>query len=161
MLAGRIIGAETVLSHLYDMPAKVRARVAITIQRLTMELLRKVHSEKLSGQVLMNRTGTLRHSVNPKVEDRGTAIVGSVGTNLVYAKAHEFGVDKQVTIREHLRTVTMAWGRELASPVVCTVRSHSAHMRLPQRSFLRSSLEEMRGQIRFQLIAAMREGVQR
>lgn len=161
MLAGRIIGAETVMSRLYDIPDKIRARVAFTVQRLALELLAKVKGEKLSGQVLKNRTGTLRRSINQRVDDRGTAIVGSVGTNLSYARVHEFGVHKTVTVSEHLRHVTMAWGRELKTPVICIVKAHPMRMNLPERSFLRSSLNEMRGEIRLQLVAAMREGIKK
>ena len=50
-----------------------------------------VKREKLSGQVLKNRTGTLRRSINAKITVGTDSVTGQVGTNLVYAKAHEFG----------------------------------------------------------------------
>ena len=105
MLVARIAGAETVLSQLTSITPQVKGRVKNCVQRLTLQLLRKVKEDKLSGQVLKNQTGTLRRSINQKVEDLGSAIVGSVGTNLVYARVHEFGFDGQVNVKEHLRTI--------------------------------------------------------
>jgi phage gpG-like protein len=156
VLAGRIVGAETVISHLGATPAKVYARVKDRMQRLVMTLLSHVKEDKLSGQVLHNVSGNLRASINQRLEDTGQSIVGSVGTNLVYARPHEMGFDGEVSIKEHLRTVTMAWGRELKEPVVCIVSAHQAHMHMPERSFLRSALEDMRPQVREQLLEAMR-----
>jgi len=155
MLAARIVGAETVVSQLQVLPGKMHGRVKDRIARLTMTLLTKVKEDKLSGQVLHNVTGNLRASINQRVEDMGQSIVGSVGTNLVYARPQEMGFDGQVNIREHLRTVTMAWGRELKAPVICIVQAHSAHMHLPERSFLRSALDEMRPQVRAELLEAI------
>ena len=156
MLVARIAGAETVLSQLTSITPQVKGRVKNCVQRLTLQLLRKVKEDKLSGQVLKNQTGTLRRSINQKVEDLGSAIVGSVGTNLVYARVHEFGFDGQVNVKEHLRTITKAWGRQLAAPVQFTVHAHTAQRHLPERSFLRSAMDEMRPEIREQLVQSFR-----
>jgi hypothetical protein len=53
--------------------------------------------EKLSGQVLKNRTGTLRRKINYEVRETPTGITGSVGVKLSYAAAHEYGFDGVVT----------------------------------------------------------------
>lgn len=159
MLVARLVGSETVVSLLEATPVKVYARVKDRMSRLVMTLLTHVKEDKLSGQVLRNVSGNLRASINSRLEDTGQAITGSVGTNLVYARPHEMGFDGEVAIKEHLRTVTMAWGRELKEPVVCIVRAHQAHMHLPERSFLRSALEDMRPQVREQLLEAMRGAV--
>ena len=161
MLAARIVGAETVVSQMTALPGKAHNRVKDQISRLTMELLTKVKSEKLSGQVLHNVTGNLRASINQRVQDLGQSIVGAVGTNLVYARAHEFGVDqfKEVTVKAYLRTITSAFGKQLLTPVTFEVGSFSRnqHTKLPERSFLRSALDEMRPQVRQELLDALRE----
>ena len=166
MLAARIVGAETVVSQMTALPGKAHNRVKDQISRLTMELLTKVKSEKLSGQVLHNVTGNLRASINQRVQDLGQSIVGAVGTNLVYARAHEFGVDqhKMVTVHEYMRSnlsaAVSAWRakHKMSSPM-CVVHefTRNQHTKLPERSFLRSALDDMRPQVREELLEALRE----
>ena len=156
MLTARIVGAEGVISHFLSVSGKVRGNVRDSVARLTMTLLRLVKESKLSGQVLRNVTGTLRRSINQRLEEQGSSITGSVGTNLSYAAAHEFGCHDEVTVREHLRTITKAWGRELKEAVTFTVAEHAMHMNLPEKSFLRSALDDMKVEIRDELAEAMR-----
>src|SRR3989304_768029 len=47
--------------------------------------------EKLTGIVLHIRTGTLRRSITNQVFRSGPKIIGKIGSNLVYARIHEFG----------------------------------------------------------------------
>jgi phage gpG-like protein len=159
-ISGRIAGANTVLNQFASVTPEARKRVRDTVSRLALQLLRHVKADKLSGQVLRNVTGTLRRSINQKVRDEQGAIIGSVGTNLSYARAHELGVDmhKAVQVRAHLRTITQAWGRPLATPRQVQVGpfSRNQHIHLPERSFLRSALDDMRPEIRQQLVDALR-----
>jgi len=64
-----------------------------------------IQERKLSGQVLRVRTGRLRSSVTNKVKRIGkTSVVGVIGTNVVYARAHEFGVpERGLRARPYLR----------------------------------------------------------
>jgi hypothetical protein len=50
-------------------------------------------------------TGLLRKSVRPVVARHvgGGVIVSGIGSNVRYAAAHEFGVDKEVEVKEHTR----------------------------------------------------------
>jgi hypothetical protein len=125
-----------------------------SVMRASIMLVRYVKENKLSGQVLKNRTGTLRRKVNFRVTESASAITGSVGVKLSYAKAHEYGFEGQVTVRSHLRTIKQAFGRSIM-PVTFTMPTHTRHMKLPMRSFLRSSLREMTPEIQ----AIIRAGV--
>lgn len=62
-----------------------------------------------------------------------------VGTNVAYAAAHNFGVDKQITqqVREHVRRITQAFGKPIEQTAV-QVKSHSRkrHLKIPQREFM-------------------------
>lgn len=158
MLIATVQGVGPVMSGLDAFLSKSRTGVRDAVSRLTLQLLRKVKEEKLSGQVLRNRTGTLRRSINPKFEQGATSYAGYVGTNLVYARAHELGCHKTVTVREHLVHITSAFGQALKSPVTFTMPAHQMRMNLPERSFLRSALEEMRPQVLIQLRNAMAGG---
>jgi phage gpG-like protein len=117
-------------------------------------LVRYVKEHKLSGQVLHVRTGTLRRKINYRVTQTAAAITGQVGVKLSYAAAHEYGLDVEEQVREHLRTAKMAFGRPIA-PVTFSVRAHTRHMKLPERSFLRSSLREMTPEIQAMIRAAV------
>lgn len=122
--------------------------IFIAITRLTIKLQGMVKSEKLSGQVLNVRTGNLRRSINQKVEDDAQlGPIGTVGTNEKYARPHEMGFQGEAQIREHMRTIKMAWGRPLSEPVVAVVRAHTKQMNLPARSFLRSALDDIRPEV--------------
>lgn len=63
------------------------------IDKATLRLERHIKSRKLSGQVLKPRTGRLRSSWARKaaVDKPGVGVQGRVGTNVVYARIHEFG----------------------------------------------------------------------
>jgi phage gpG-like protein len=97
---------------------------------------------KLSGSVLRVRTGTLRSSINTKIDESATSVTATIGTNVKYAAVHEFGFHGTVTVRAHLRHITQAWGRPIA-PTVQHVGAYSRRMNLPERSFLRSTMREM------------------
>jgi phage gpG-like protein len=161
MITARIIGADTVQLRFASLPPRLRVALRKAITRDAIALTRYVKEEKLSGQVLKNRTGTLRRKINYTVSESPTAVTASVGVKLSYAAAHEFGFDGVVSVREHLRTVTQAFGRPI-QPVQAVVRAHEMHMHLPERSFLRSSLKEnaptIREHLRAAIIAAAKAG---
>ena len=159
MITGRVSGDAAVLLRLKAMNVRVRDALRRGVTREAIALTRFVKEEKLSGQVLKNRTGTLRRKINYVVSETSAGVTGSVGVKLSYAAAHEYGVDKVVTVREHLRTIKEAWGRPI-SPVSATVRAHQRHMRLPERSFLRSSLRDRSPAIREALRLAVHEAIQ-
>lgn len=87
-----------------------------------------------SGQTLVD-TARLMNSI-VGIGDKDSA---QVGTNVDYAAAHNFGVDKEITqqVREHVRRITQAFGKPIEQTAV-QVKSHSRkrHMKLPQREFM-------------------------
>lgn len=159
MIRVTLVGTEELKARFESMYPKARDSVRRAVSKLAIGLQRKVISEKLSGQVLKNRTGTLRRSIIERVEETDTAITGIVGTNLVYAAVHEYGFSGTVNVREHTRRVTMAFGRTIA-PVETTVRAHPMRMNLPERSYLRSSLRESQQTIEDGLSSAVKEAVE-
>lgn len=137
----------------------LRGRITKALIRLSIELQAYIKHGKLSGQVLKNRTGTLRRSINRKIIDTPTSIQAIIGTNVRYARAHEYGFEGPVTVKEHLRLVKEAWGRPLQFPVWATVSSHTKEMKLPERSFLRSALMDKRQHILTTLTVAINKPV--
>lgn len=141
-----IVGVEELLDRFKKGESTVDLFMRPVMVRLLIGLSRKVKEDKLTGQVLKTRTGTLRRSIHDEIRGRGLNMVGVVGTNVVYAAPHEYGFDGVVTVREHLR--------QAKSGLAHTVRQHKRTMHLPVRSFLRSTLTENAALIRTELLEA-------
>lgn len=137
-LTTEVLGAEAVELHFGSLADDVRQRVRQRVESLGLELLRKVKEEKLSGQVLNVRTGRLRRSINEQTTVDGDRVQSAVGTNVAYARPWELGFRGIEQVRAHLRL-----GHQ--------VRAHARHVNIAPRSFLISSLDEMRLRIAEQL----------
>lgn len=87
-----------------------------------------------SGQTLVD-TARLMNSIIGE----GDKLSVKVGTNVDYAAAHNFGIDKEITqqVRDHVRRITQAFGKPIELTSV-QVKAHSrkVHMNLPQREFM-------------------------
>lgn len=158
---------QATVAWLFGYTNRLNSRLLRVMQRLAIELQGNVKEDKLSGQVLHVRTGTLRRSINQRVESSGSQIVATVGTNVEYAAIHEYGFHGQVTVREHLRRSRAQMGlarfrmNKLGERIEVKgsyakagggngevyVRSHTREVDLPERSFLRSALREMQPKI--------------
>jgi len=139
-------------------------KVSESILRAAIRLSNIVKEDKLSGQVLDKKTGTLRRSINARVEGL-QGWVGSFAGYFTpgphpepasgYARLHEFGAT--VNVPEHTRRCTMVFGRELASPIEVLVKAHSATY--PERSFLRSALREQKPMISKELMLGLKRAM--
>lgn len=133
-----VLGAEEVELRLAGLPDAVRELVRQRVQALGLELLRRVKEEKLTGQVLNVRTGRLRRSINEDTTTQGDRVQSVVGTNVSYARFWEKGFRGTEQVRAHMRQ-----GHPVAA--------HSRRVDVRPRSFLMSSLNDMRGRIVEQL----------
>jgi phage gpG-like protein len=142
-----VVGVEEVIGNLGLVERHIHTRTVEVVGRLAIQLQARVKL-KLSDDVLHVRTGRLRRSITSEVADDADGVQATVGTQLEYARALEMGAEQAV--QAHMRTIKEAWGRALrgGSKVVAV----KAHMRtVVEHSFLRSSLEEMRPEIKRQL----------
>ena len=179
MITAQMVGADAVLVKMQARNTKVRSLLRDTIQSLTITVQRRV-KEKLSGEVLKVRTDTLRSNINQEVIEDGASIVGVVGTNVVYARRHEFGFHGTETVSAHIRrsraqiaAATYTYKNKLGELVTkirqtgkygrnggdINVRSFTRQANTPERSFLRSSLREMAITIRTAMVDAVAKGV--
>ena len=142
------IDTVNVEAKLSGMPEKVRKALYRTIDDIGAKLEAHVKNDKLQGQVLNHITGHLQQSINHDVQQSGNSIVGRVYSNssVDYAASHEFGYHGTEEVREHIRHVTQAFGRSI-SEIDVVVRAHTRNVNMPERSFLRSSLEDMKEEI--------------
>jgi phage gpG-like protein len=161
MIKGKVIGRERVVKHLKGVTPAVHTALEKKIQQLVIRLQRLVVQDKLQGEVLNVRTGRLQRSINQVMVSQENKVSGIVSTNVVYAHAQEYGFKGTVNVKEHLRTLTQAFGKELKSPVQVTVKAHPMKMNLDPHSFLRSALGEMADDVINGIEDAVKEGLQK
>ena len=149
MITYSIYGKAELLQRITDWTPSTRAALRHAITEQAIKLQAHVITNKLTGQVLHVRTGTLRRSINMRVDEDGSKIVGAVGTNVRYGAFWEFGFSGVETVRAHLRRV--ADGSRYVP-----VREHDRHVDVQARSFLRSALADRANDIRDALKFAVR-----
>ena len=143
MIKGELLGDTALLSRTQRWAPALKGSVSQAIGRLVLMLQRNVKADKLSGQVLRVKTGRLRRSINARTEGMdGTTPTGYVGTNVSYARPHEYGFTGQVNVKAHMRNIKTAFGKPIA-PVSVQVGGFSRRVVLPERSFLRTGLAEL------------------
>jgi phage gpG-like protein len=175
---------DALMAHLSRYPERLATSVVRAMNRLTIMVQARV-KQKLSGEVLHVRTNNLRSSINREVRVVGSEIQGVVGTNVEYAAVHEYGFDGMVSVRAHLRQLRERGRMKLfktsgheqfgiwknvrgaKTGKVAQVRgwfndrqgqsSFLRHMRVPERSFLRTSLKEFEPVINIELQRALLE----
>ncbi len=147
MLSLSIDGAEALQARLDAFPAAVRNELAVKAQALSEALADKVRDEKLSGQVLHARSGALRDSIEAQASADGDEIVASVGSygDVKYAAIQEYGG------KTGAHEILPVKGKVLAFLVGGALRfarkvEHPGSV-IPERSYLRSSLDEMSAEI--------------
>jgi HK97 gp10 family phage protein len=158
VITGYVIGDAQVIAKLKELPQKTQQSLTRAITKLAIELQSKVKQDKLSGQVLKRRTGTLSRSINREITETANAVTGQVGTNVEYAAYHEYGFHGTQQIKEHLRTIKQAFGRPI-EPRSVTVAAHSRKVDYPAHSFLRSALHDMDATIRAGIADALHEAI--
>ena len=156
--------AEALLARLAGTSDRLQAGMRRTVERLSIVVQGDVKESKLSGQVLHVRSGTLRRSINRVVTDDASGVFATVGTNVRYAAAHEYGFDGDVTVKAHTRRSVLQLAAKRKDRVgksegAIQVRQFTRHMHMPERSFLRSVLRERAPEIQQSLRAAAMEAI--
>ena len=151
MVIGEILGAKETVAYFGEgQQAAVKTALRVTVRQLAMSLSTLV-KKKLSGPVLhVGVNGRLRRSITPRVKDRQDSISGIVGTNVVYARIHEFGGHTRPHDIRPRNARALFFNGRFAMVV------HHPGSNFPERSFLRSALAEMTPEIRAELMLAIR-----
>jgi phage gpG-like protein len=152
------VRADKIIAQLDGMPSKVHDALLRKVTALDLMLEAKVR-QKLSGQVLNVKTGALRRSIFGTVDDRGTAVYGHVASSgdVKYAAIHEFG--GTTPPHDIIATKAQALAFMVGAKLVFAKVVHHPGSKMPERSFMRSSLADMRAPIIAGLTEAVREGV--
>lgn len=143
MLNIQLVGDTELIARLSAMPIRMREALLVKVTALTLMLERRV-KQKLSGEVLHVRTGALRSGIFHEVTSDALSVQGKVAApkDVPYAAIHEFGGqtkphDIYPKNAEALRF--MMGGKVVFAKVV-----HHPGSKIPERSYMRSSLEELK-----------------
>ncbi len=163
-------GMNKMMGRMSALPDRVHAALLrkVTVLALKMEARIK---RKLSGEVLNVKTGDLRRSIHHEVENTPNAIYGIVYStggrdkNPPYAAIHEFGG----TIQHPGGTPYFVSKRDGRAMFVSKSAAVSRYLpvtrphliKIPERSYMRSTLRDMRQEIIDGLRQAAREGVRK
>jgi phage gpG-like protein len=158
VIAATVLGDEAALERLRALGDLANSAIARAIAKLCIDLQKHVQQDKLSGQVLAVRSGALKSSINVATDQKETRTTATVYTNLDYATAQEYGFSGTVNVRASLRQIKEAFGRPIVEKTIA-VHPHDRHMTLPERSFLRSALDDITADISAGVEDALREAI--
>src|SRR5271156_3072776 len=157
MLTVSIDGVDALRTRLDAYPAALASELAAKAQELASALADKVKYEKLAGEVLASRSGALAASIAAEVSGDGEDVAATVGSfgDVKYAAIQEYGgktgaheiLPGKASVLAFIAGGAMHFARRIEHP-------GSA---IPERSYLRSSLDDMRDEIVATLAAAAAE----
>lgn len=145
LLPVRVEGLEEVTGKLRAAPTNVKQAVRRAIEESAVQVTARA-KDKLTDDVLNVRTGRLRRSVHYVMSGSDDAPQASVGTNVEYAGIHEFGGQTKAHVIEAINAKVLAFQKD--GRTIFATRVDHPGSRMPERSYLRSSLGELSGQIR-------------
>jgi phage gpG-like protein len=157
MITAQIIGAEAVIAKLGAVPDRVVTLVRAAVEGQAIALTRYVKESKLSGQVLRNRSGLLRASISYALMIADQGLTAQVGTNVAYAAIHEYGGQTRAHVIEAKKAKALAF--QMGGETIIRKLVHHPGSKMPERSFLRSSLRESRDRIIAAIERAVAQGI--
>lgn len=134
---------------LRNIPEDMRRRLRVAVVRDTKELAALVRG-KLSGTVLHVRSGRLLKSIKSEMVENANTVYGRVySSGVPYAAIHEYGgrTKPHLILPRNAKALHfMVGGKD-----VFAARVNHPGSKIPQRSYLRSSLAEIREKVVFDL----------
>jgi phage gpG-like protein len=149
MIVSFAVNDRVVRDKFATMSRRVHDKMLAAQIRLGARLVDYIRSVKLSsGNPLNIRSGKLSESIGSNTEDSGSFISTTVfSQGLPYARIHEFGGDVYPVNAKAL--IFEIGGKKI----------FSQHVRIPERSYLRSSLIENKANINAALRRAVKDAV--
>lgn len=159
MIKAEVVGDKKVYAYLGDIKRKTIERVDRTITSLTLSLSR-LSISKASGTVLQSRTGALVAAIAKgtfirKTASRITGVVGLKGASkevAIYGSSQEHGATIKARLVEARNVSKLRF--TIGNEFKFAKRVQIPEIKLPKRSFLKSSLAQMSGDAKSQLEAA-------
>jgi phage gpG-like protein len=147
MFAVAVSGADELIARLDDLPERLAVALRAKMEELAATLVDAIKYDKLSGGVLNMRSGALANSIVADVSEAGDAIraTGGAGGDVKYAAIQEYGGKTSahdiLAVKGEALMFMVGGVRRFARKV-----EHPGSL-IPERSYLRSALDEMSGDI--------------
>ena len=157
MFALQLDGLEEAGARLAAYPAALTAALSAKAAELAAALADMVKNDKLSGGVLNARSGALRDSIAASVSADADGVVASVASegDVKYAAIQEYG--GKTSAHEILPVKAQALAFVIGGAQLFARRVEHPGSLIPERSYLRSSLDDMRDEILAALAEAATE----
>ena len=150
---------DTCSAALAALPDRLRQALSDKANVLAVELAAKVQ-QKLSGDVLNEKSGALARSIVTTTDDSSTTISVTVASNgdVKYAAIHEFGgvIPPHEIVPNKARALVFV----VSGKQAFAARVNLPAIVMPERCYLRSSLAEMADEIREEFAQAAVDAVQ-
>ena len=156
MFSVTVTGAEQVIEQFNAIEGRVHGSLLAVINSLALQLEAHVKQDKLEGQVLNKVTGKLQGSIMSDVEDDASRIIGRgySSTAVNYAAIHEYG--GWIPDRYPVNGEVLHWVNAAGQDVFA---KFARGFNMPERSFLRTSLEDYRSRIIEGMTKAVQEAI--
>lgn len=137
---------DTYSEALAALPDRLRTALLAKANELAAALQAKIQ-QKLSGGVLNQKSGALAGSIVATIDDAsdGVAVTIATSPDIKYAAIHEYG--GVIPPHEIVPDKAKALAFVLGGKRVFVKRVNLPAITMPERSYMRSSLEEMAGEI--------------
>jgi phage gpG-like protein len=149
-------GLDAEIDRLDALPQTLAARLAEEVARLG-DVLRDRVDRNLSGDVLQRKSGRLAGSIAVDVERTGLSAIATVSSDAPYAAIHEYGgtIPARSILPRTARALAFPWrGQQRFFK-----RVQVPAVTMPERSFLRSALDETAPELYAAIQAAASEAM--
>lgn len=147
---------DRVVKFMLDRGQRIGDEIEQEMTAISIDLQSYVKANKLSGQILKNRTGNLRRAIDRAVLRSSSGVTATVGVSpnaAKYAGVHEYGGDINIPAVSGKLMVFTVGGH-----VRFTMKHRAFTVHMPERSFLRSSLAENRAEYLERINLAVAKG---
>lgn len=143
-----VVGDAALIARFKDMPRAVNEALYKKVYSLALKLEKLVKTGKLNGQVLNRITGALSRSIHNVVNRDLSSVIARVFSSgdVKYAGIHEYGGKTAPHVIEPKKASVLAFMGKGGSMVFARKVNHPGS-KMPERSFLRSSLRDMSTEI--------------
>lgn len=158
----QVVGDSELIARFKDMPRAVNQALFVKVTSLALKLEGYVKTNKLNGQVLNRISGALSRSIHNVVDHDMKSVVGRVFSSgdVKYAGIHEFGGKTAPHIIEPKKASVLAFLGK-GGVRVFTKKVNHPGSKMPERSFMRSSLRDMSTEISTGMKKAVVDAVQK
>lgn len=101
----------------------------------------RIQTRRLASSVQGSRYAGQGYEGIMKVKGRRNGLRIEWGSRVPYARVHEKGFFGAVPVQAHTRTITQAFGQEIA-PTQVQVQAHTRQMQIPARPYLKPALRD-------------------